>query len=54
VLWTLYPCAFIQSTNEILKTFCYSQGIEEPFGWFYLFSSLATSPLCWNSIVKEG
>lgn len=50
----LYPCSIIQSINEVIKTYSYSQGIEDSFGWFYLFSSIACAPLCWYGIVKQG
>ena len=53
-LWFLYPCAMIQSTNEVIKTFSFSQGVEASFGWFYLFSSVITSPICWYCIVTKG
>jgi Na+-driven multidrug efflux pump len=56
IAWYLYPCALIQSVNEMLKTYAYCQGIENPFGYFYLFSSLICSPICWVCVVylKQG
>lgn len=52
VLWSLYPCALLQATTELLKTYAYSQGIEIGFGEFALASVFATSPICWLCIVK--
>jgi hypothetical protein len=51
LLW-LYPVAFIQSVNEILKTYSYSQGIEVEFGYFYLFSTFVSCPVCWYCVVN--
>ena len=53
VIWSL-PTVLIIGIGDAMKTYCYSQGIETPFGFINIGNSLITMPLMYLCVFPFG